>query len=74
MSLPVGRTEVVGESEKLAKKTTTLEHSSSDGRFHDCPGGDCAKDKVAMAAGVVIILLTRRDSADQLSAPHGQLH
>jgi len=72
MSLPRGELEVVGESEKLAKKTTT--GTSIVGRsLWSIAWRRLRKDKVAMAAGVVIILLILvAIFADQLSALYGQ--
>jgi len=72
MSLPRGELEVVGESERLAKKTTT--GTSIVGRsLWSIAWRRLRKDKVAMAAGVVIILLILvAIFADQLSALYGQ--
>ena len=72
MSLPRGELEVVGESEKLAKKTTT--GTSIVGRsLWSIAWRRLRKDRVAMAAGVVIILLVLiAIFADQLSALYGQ--
>jgi peptide/nickel transport system permease protein len=72
MSLPRGELEVVEESEKLAKKTTT--GTSIVGRsLWSIAWRRLRKDKVAMAAGVVIILLILvAIFADQLSALYGQ--
>ena len=72
MSLPRGELEVVAESEKLAKKTTT--GTSIVGRsLWSIAWRRLRKDKVAMAAGVVIILLILvAIFADQLSALYGQ--
>ena len=72
MSLPRGELEVVGESEKLAKKTTT--GTSIVGRsLRSIAWRRLRKDRVAMAAGVVIILLVLiAIFADQLSALYGQ--
>ncbi len=72
MSLPRGELEVVGESEKLAKTTTT--GTSIVGRsLWSIAWRRLRKDKVAMAAGVVIILLILiAIFADQLSALYGQ--
>ena len=72
MSLRRGELEVVAESEKLAKKTTT--GTSIVGRsLWSIAWRRLRKDKVAMAAGVVIILLILvAIFADQLSALYGQ--
>ena len=72
MSLSRGELEVVEESEKLAKKTTT--GTSIVGRsLWSIAWRRLRKDKVAMAAGVVIILLILiAIFADQLSALYGQ--
>ena len=72
MSLPRGELEVVGESEKLATKTTT--GTSIVGRsLWSIAWRRLRKDKVAMAAGIVIILLILiAVFADQLAALYGQ--
>ena len=72
MSLSRGELEVVEESEKLAKKTTT--GTSIVGRsLWSIAWRRLRKDRVAMAAGVVIILLIFiAIFADQLSALYGQ--
>ena len=72
MSLPRGELVVVGESDKLAKKTTT--GKSIVGRsLWSIAWRRLRKDRVAMAAGVVIILLVLiAIFADQLSALYGQ--
>jgi hypothetical protein len=72
MSLPRGELEVVGESERLARKITT--GTSIVGRsLWSIAWRRLRKDKVAMAAGVVIILLVLiAIFADQLSALYGQ--
>jgi peptide/nickel transport system permease protein len=72
MSLPRGELEVVGESERLARKITT--RTSIVGRsLWSIAWRRLRKDKVAMAAGVVIILLVLiAIFADQLSALYGQ--
>ena len=72
MSLSRGELEVVEESEKLARKTTT--GTSIVGRsLWSIAWRRLRKDKVAMAAGVVIILLILvAIFADQLSALYGQ--
>jgi peptide/nickel transport system permease protein len=72
MSLSRGELEVVEESEKLAKKTTT--GTSIVGRsLWSIAWRRLRKDKVAMAAGVVIIhLILIAIFADQLSALYGQ--
>ena len=72
MSLPRGELEVVGESEVLTN-TTTAGTSIVGRSLWSIAWRRLRKDKVAMAAGVVIILLVLiAIFADQLSALYGQ--
>jgi peptide/nickel transport system permease protein len=74
MSLPRGELEVVGESDVSALTNETTTESSIVGRsLWSIAWRRLRKDKVAMTAGVVIILLILiAIFADQLSALYGQ--